>query len=267
MARLAVEGSREIHYSHHRGGDKLPVVLVHGWGMNGRVWDYVLPYLLRAGHDVVVADQRACGRSDMDFEDVSIAALGSDVVKLVDHLGLERAVVNGWSLGGAVATEAAAALGDRCAGLVLTGGASPRYTNTDDWAHGLPGEGFDDMIASLDDDRVMFLRGMAGAQAHVELDPAVIDWMWWIFNESGARSHESLADLGRIDQREAVSRITAPTLVIAGKHDPTVPYTIAEHQAETFPKARLVTLETGHVPFVEARAEYRAALTDFLNEL
>src|SRR3546814_19705195 len=105
MARLAVEGTREIHYDHHKGGDGTPVVLVHGWGMNGRVWDYVLPYLLQAGHDVVVADQRACGRSDRDFTDVGIEALGSDVVALVEHLGLAKVVLNGWSLGGARSEE------------------------------------------------------------------------------------------------------------------------------------------------------------------
>ncbi|HEY9565235.1 MAG TPA: alpha/beta hydrolase [Nocardioides sp.] len=266
MARLAVEGTREIHYDHHKGGDGTPVVLVHGWGMNGRVWDYVLPYLLQAGHDVVVADQRACGRSDRDFTDVGIEALGSDVVALVEHLGLAKVVLNGWSLGGAVVTSAAATLGDRCAALVLTSGAAPRYTNTEDWTHGVPGDGIADMIAALDDDPVMFLRAMAGAQAHVALDPAVIDWMWWIFNEAGARAHDSLLDLARVDLREAVTRITAPTLVIGGRHDPTVPYTIAQHQAETYPEAELVTLEAGHVSFIEARAEYRQALLDFLGK-
>lgn len=267
MARLAVEGNREIHFEHHKGGDRIPVLLVHGWGMNGRVWDYVVPYLLRAGHDVIVPDERACGRSDRDFEDLRITVLGADVVAVVEHLGLDRVVLNGWSLGGAVVTEAAATLGDRCAGLVLTGGAAPRYTNTGDWTHGIPGDGFADMIAALDDDPVTFLRTLAASQAHVALDQSVIDWMWWIFNEAGARAHESLADLGRIDLREAVSRITAPTLIIAGKHDQTVPYSIAEHQAATYPKARLVALDTGHVPFLEARAEYRTALLDFVDGL
>lgn len=267
MARLAVEGTREIHFDHHKGGDKVPVLLVHGWGMNGRVWDYVTPYLLQAGHDVIVADQRACGRSDMDFEDMTIDALGSDVVKLVQHLGLDPVVLNGWSLGGAVVTDAASKLADQCIGLVLTSGAAPRYTNTADWTHGIPSEGFGEMIASLNDDRVVFLRNLAGAQAHVPLDPSVIEWMWWIFNESGSRAHESMAELGSIDQREAVGKITAPTLVIGGRHDPTVPFTIAEHQAQTYPKAQLVTLETGHVPFIEARSEYRTALIDFLTDL
>ncbi|ANH38983.1 Arylesterase [Nocardioides dokdonensis FR1436] len=267
MARLAVEGTREIHFDHHKGGDRAPVVLVHGWGMNGRVWDYVLPYLLRAGHDVVVADQRACGRSDRDFDDMGIETLGADVVALVDHLDLEPVVLNGWSAGGAVVTSAAASLGRRCAGLVLTCGAAPRFTNAEDWTHGIPADGIPDMIAALDDDPVTFLRAMSAGQAHVALDPAIIDWMWWIFNEAGARAHETLLDLAHVDLREAVAKITAPTLVFGGKHDPTVPFTIAEHQAETYPQAKLVALDTGHVPFIEAKAEYREALLDYLDQL
>src|SRR3546814_18526829 len=98
-----------------------------GWGMNGRVWDYVLPYLLQAGHDVVVADQRACGRSDRDFTDVGIEALGSDVVALVEHLGLAKVVLNGWSLGGAVVTSAEATPGTRCARLLHPRGPAPRH--------------------------------------------------------------------------------------------------------------------------------------------
>src|SRR3546814_18192912 len=101
MARLAVEGTREIHYDHHKGGDGTPVVLVHGWGMNGRVWAYVLPYLLQAGHDVVVADQLACGRSDRDFTDVGIQASGSDVVDLVENAVLAQVLLTGMFLGGA----------------------------------------------------------------------------------------------------------------------------------------------------------------------
>ena len=72
--------------------------------------------------DVVLLDLRACGRSDKDFVDVSIAAMGADVARLCEHLGLQRPVVNGWSLGGAVAVEAVARLSSAAGGLVLTGG-------------------------------------------------------------------------------------------------------------------------------------------------
>ena len=104
MSYLAVENDRRIYFEHHRG-DARPIVLIHGWGANTRCWDTTAPALKAEGHEVVLVDLRACGRSDKDFEDVSIAALADDVVKVVEHLGLESPVINGWSLGGAVATH------------------------------------------------------------------------------------------------------------------------------------------------------------------
>ena len=128
MGRLAVEGDRQIHFEHYGGGSKPTVVLSHGWGMGCRVWDNTVARLVDAGHGVVIYDQRCCGQSDKDFADVSIEALGADLAALCRHLRLAAPVLNGWSLGGAVAVDAAARLGNEVGGLVLTGGATPRYT-------------------------------------------------------------------------------------------------------------------------------------------
>ena len=98
-------------------------------------------------------DHHGCGHSDKDFDDVSIEALGSDVVRLADHLGLQGVVLDGWSLGGAVVVDAAAKLGGRLAGLVLTGGASPHYLQGDGWAHGGTRDVFDQTLAALRDAR------------------------------------------------------------------------------------------------------------------
>ena len=101
--------------------------------MGCRVWDNTAARLQDAGHGVVVYDHRCCGASDKDFADVSVAALGGDLVRLCEHLQLERPVLNGWSLGGAIVVDAAARLGGNLGGLVLTGAATPRYTQAEDF--------------------------------------------------------------------------------------------------------------------------------------
>ena len=106
MARLEVDGNKSIYYE-DLGGDGRAMVLIHGWGMDNRCWDGVILPLQAAGHRVVTMDHRGCGRSDHDFADLSIAAIAGDVASLVAHLGLSDVVINGWSLGGAVATHAA----------------------------------------------------------------------------------------------------------------------------------------------------------------
>ena len=106
MARLEVDGNKSIYYE-DLGGDGRAMVLIHGWGMDNRCWDGVILPLQAAGHRLITMDHRGCGRSDHDFADLSIAAIAGDVAALVAHLGLSDVVVNGWSLGGAVATHAA----------------------------------------------------------------------------------------------------------------------------------------------------------------
>ena len=116
MARLNVDGDKSIYFEDLGSGDKA-LILIHGWGMSGRSWDGVLIPLLDAGLRVITIDHRGCGRSDHDFADLSIDAIAGDVVSLVDSLALKTVYLNGWSLGGAVATRAAHSLGARCAGV------------------------------------------------------------------------------------------------------------------------------------------------------
>ena len=135
MAFVTVENGKQVYFEDYGSGDAA-IVLVHGWGMGLRVWDYCLPELLHAGLRVITLDHRCCGKSDKDFADCGIRAIAQDLVSIVELLQLTRVVLNGWSLGGAVATEAAALLGESCAGLVLTCAASPVYLQKPDFAHG-----------------------------------------------------------------------------------------------------------------------------------
>ncbi|MDA0685123.1 MAG: alpha/beta hydrolase, partial [Bacteroidetes bacterium] len=100
MARLAVEGQRSVYYEVH-GQGPTTMVLIHGWGMNSRAWDGVLLPLMDAGVRVVTLDHRGCGRSDHDFDDLSINSIAADVVRITKELSLDSVILNGWSLGGA----------------------------------------------------------------------------------------------------------------------------------------------------------------------
>ena len=267
MATLTVDGDKSIYYEHYTGAGR-PVVLVHGWGMSCRVWDTVLPALLDAGHEVVSFDHRGCGSSDKDVPDTSIAAIAADVVALVDHLGLDHPVLNGWSLGGAVVAEAAGKLGDRLGGLVLTCGATPRYVQDDDYPHGGTVADLDATIAALRADRATFLAGLSGGVCHADVGQAVVDWMWQIFMQAGPRADSALRDLGNIDHRALLPTIAAPALVIAGTHDAIVPFGIAQVAAELLPASTFVEFESsGHAPFLEENARYRDELVRFAGSI
>lgn len=264
MNHLATEGDRKIYFEHHAGDGKA-IVLIHGWGANTRCWDTTLPALLAAGHEVVSLDLRACGRSDKDFRDVSIDAMAGDVVKLVDHLGLDKPVINGWSLGGGVATAAVAKLGDRAGGLVLTGGAAPRYTVTDGWDHGGTVEGVAEVLAGAAANRADTFRAVASAVCAKAPSDDTLDWIWGMFLEMGPRGDESLRDLSHMDLRDELAAIEVPILSLHGTEDGFVPFSGAVAAVEMAKNAKLVEFTgVGHAPFLEDRDRYLAELIGFL---
>jgi non-heme chloroperoxidase len=259
MAFLDVEDGYRVYYE-HRAGPRRPVMLIHGWGMGCRVWDATIDTLAEAGHATIAFDHRGCGQTDKDFADISIAAIARDAVAIVDRLGLDGVVLNGWSLGGAVATEVAAALGTRCAGLVLTCAASPTYNGSPDDIRATE--------AAYRVDRATFLKGLSAAVCAKPVDPAVVDWMWSIFMQQGAGAIRSLHDLGGIDQCATLEGLSVPVLVFRGTADAIVAPEIGAQAAQIARVSQLVSLDgVGHAPFVEDFDGYHTPLLRFLERL
>ncbi|MCC5884954.1 MAG: alpha/beta hydrolase [Gammaproteobacteria bacterium] len=264
MPRLAVEDDRQLHYEFHEG-PKRPVVLIHGWGANTRVWDTVTAALTDAGHAVLCYDQRACGQSDKDFRANDVALGIGDAVKLIEHLGLQGCVVNGWSLGGAVAVGAAHALGGRCAGVVLTGGATPRYVQAADFPHGGEAEAVAQTVAALRADRPAFLWQLATAVCAKEPAAGINDWLRTIFWQTSPVADAALASLAQLDQRRELAELSMPLLSMIGSEDAFVDPAIGRLAAEMAPHGRLSEYEgVGHAPFLEDAERYRRELLEFV---
>jgi pimeloyl-ACP methyl ester carboxylesterase len=267
MPDITVEDDRSLYYEHHAGAGPT-VLLIHGWGANCRVWDSVTAALVDAGRAVVCFDQRGCGQSDKDFRENDVAVGILDAVALVDHLGLEAVVVNGWSLGGAVAVGVAHALGARCTGVVLTGGATPRYVQAPDFPHGGEAEGVAQTVAALRADRPAFLWQLATAVCAEEPAPGINDWLRTIFWQTSPAADAALASLAQLDQRKELSSLQVPVLSMIGDQDAFVDPAIGRIAAEMAPQGRLSEYEgVGHAPFLERGERYRAELLEFLSAL
>jgi non-heme chloroperoxidase len=264
MGRLAVEGNKEIYFEDYAGEGR-PLVLVHGWGMSCRAWDYNLAALRGAGHRVVALDHRGCGHSDKDFVDVSISAIAGDVVALVDELGLVDPVILGWSLGAAITVEAVEQLGDKVAGMVLVGTPSPRYLQTDGWDIGGTEEALEESKVGLATARADTLYAIATAVCKNDPGPQVINWMWNVFMETSQNADQSLISLGDVDHRELLPTIQTPTLLCVGDGDVIVDPRTSGKAAEMLPNARLVEFaDSGHAPFIEEQEKFETELLSFV---
>ena len=269
MGYLTTTCGHRVYYEDHRSATSNhgTMLLVHGWGMSTRCWDPILPALVGAGLRVITFDHRGCGNSDLDFPDMGIEAIAGDLVALVGELGLERVVINGWSLGGAVAVAAASQLGDRCAALVLTGGATPIYTQKEDFPHGGTVEDVAGTVAAYATNRIDFLEGLSHVVCVKDVGVHVTEWLKELFFQTSPMAGATLAELAHLDQRDQLLSLDMPVLSLFGSEDGFVAPPICRWVGEHHPRALSVEFPgVGHAPFLEERDAYLDSLLGFVAE-
>jgi pimeloyl-ACP methyl ester carboxylesterase len=218
-----------------------PLALVHGAGGSHLDW----PGTLRRveGWRVLALDLPGHGRSAPPGRE-SVEGYAADVRALLDALEIERAVLCGHSMGGAVSQTIALDHPARVAGLVLiaTGAklrAAPALLEA--FASG-PAAALDAMAGRLGLDR---LRGVS---------PDVM--------------HRDLLACAAFDATDRLGAIGAPALVISGADDPMTPLKYGRCLAGNIPGAELVTVEGGgHMPALERPALVGDAVARFLISL
>src|SRR6202035_687915 len=86
-----------IYYEDHGSGP--PVVLVHGYALNGHSWEKQEAALLAAGHRVITYDRRGCGASSPPSTGYDLGTLGTDLHILLSRLDLHGVVLAGFAMG------------------------------------------------------------------------------------------------------------------------------------------------------------------------
>src|SRR5438552_11873891 len=101
MSRVAVgsenDQSIEIYFEDHGAG--MPVVLIHGYPLNGHSWERQERVLLEAGYRVITYDRRGFGRSSQPTVGYDYDTFAGDLGVLLEHLRLEDVVLVGFSMG------------------------------------------------------------------------------------------------------------------------------------------------------------------------
>lgn len=225
-----------LAYEEHGSGDR-PIVLVHGLLLNRRLFERIAPAIADRGNRVICLDLLGHGESDRpeDLQLYSMPLFAEQVEALLDHLGLERAVIGGTSLGANTALEVAAHAPGRVEGLVIE---MPVLDN----ALAAVAAFFAPIFLSLRFGRPAFELVSAATSAvprsHPLLDVAL--------DTVRQRPGPSVAVLEglllgetapRREQRRAIDR---PALVVGHTGDPLHPLSDSGMLADELPRARLV---------------------------
>lgn len=265
-----IETSADVNIYYEESGVGRPLVMLHGWSGSGRVWRFQQE--LSAGSRLIIPDLRGHGRSTAPPGGSLLADLADDIVSLFDQLELTDAVLLGWSLGSQVALAVFPKLKERLAGVILVG-ATPRFTATEGYPHGLPATAPRGMGLRLNKafNRTMeeFFRGMfaEGELSHEQENRINREIAWEGSLPEPTVAHATLDILALTDLRDKLPAIDRPVLLIHGSADTICPPGAARFLAEQLPDARLVELDgPGHAPFLSRPDEFNAILRKFLQE-
>lgn len=261
MGFVSADGLR-IHYEERGSG--FPILVIPG--IPAVVSD-CMPLLDRLAGDfrAIAYDNRGSGSSDKPDEPYSTALFAEDAVSLLDALGVERAHVLGFSMGGMIAQEVALGFPERVDHLVLActhcglrhsdppvpEAARAFQLETDSWA-----------------ERIRALAPFAFAPGYPEREPLAFDAFVAkkISEEQPLFAYKrQLAASVRHDANDRLHRIEAPTLVLTGSEDSVIPASNSVRLAEAIPTATLKIIEgAGHLFFAEKPEDTQTILRSFL---
>lgn len=234
------------------------LILLHGWGMNGRVFEPLLAQL-PARSEVINPDLPGYGESRWD----GTLDFDTQLAQMAESLPGGRLL--GWSMGGIYATELAARYPGKFSELILVC-SNPCFVKRDDWSCAVAAEVFDsfgeDLAAGWQATLRRFLAlqmlGESGARDLIrELSRRIA--------EAGAPDSELLnKGLGLLKQRDTralLRGMQTPVRVILGERDLLVPIAVKQQISDLHPDIRVESLAgAAHAPFLSHGDEFAALL-------
>jgi 3-oxoadipate enol-lactonase len=259
MPEIKVDGCN-IHVE-VEGPERAPVLMLsNSLGTNLHMWDDQAGPFARHFR-LVRYDRRGHGKSDAPKGPYSMERLGRDVLAILDQLGIAKINWCGLSMGGMVGMWLGAQAAERIDKLILSN-TTAYFADKAMWdarikmvrEKGLPA------IVDANMER-WFTKGFR------ERSPQAVARIREMFLATNVDGYVACGEAIRaMDHRALLPKINAPTLVIAGRHDPATTLEAGEFIAQHMPNAKLAVLDTAHIANMEQPKQYADTVLGFLLE-
>lgn len=234
----------QIHYTDYGKGK--PVILIHGWPLSGKSWEYQVPAIVEEGFRCITYDRKGFGKSEASWDRYDYSNLASDLNDLIKHLNLEECTLVGFSMGGGEVIRYLREYGsNRIEKIILVSSIIPLVKQKPDNPDGVPEKDLDAILDALQDDRAAFLPDFFAAFYNGSASKQQMDYDFAIASAASPRATIACAEAWmETDFREECTKIDIPTLIIHGKKDATVPIETSAYQAEKLiPNSKLIVYD------------------------
>jgi non-heme chloroperoxidase len=273
LLTVGQENGADIQIYYEDQGAGQPVVLIHGYPLNGASWEKQQRVLLQAGYRVITYDRRGFGRSSRPTIGYDYDTFAADLNTLLGHLGLDDVVLVGFSMGTGEVTRYLGTYGSgRVRKAVLMGAIPPYLLKTDDNPEGVDQKVFDDIKAAVVADRPAYMKDFLDNFYNVDVlgGTRISDQAWQnsFVTAIGASAYaaEACVDTWLTDFRNDLPEIDVPTLLVHGDADRILPYaSTAARLPGLIEDLTVVTIEGGPHNIAWTHPEIvNEALLDFL---
>ncbi|PTT70150.1 alpha/beta fold hydrolase [Arthrobacter sp. HMWF013] len=273
---VGTENSTEIELYYEDHGSGQPVVLIHGYPLDGSSWEKQTAALLDAGYRVITYDRRGFGKSSKTTKGYDYDTFAADLKTLVETLDLNNVVLVGFSMGTGELARYMSTYGTaRVARAAFLGSLEPFLLKTDDNPEGVPQEVFDGLTEAVTADRYAFFteffKNFYNSDTFLgtpRLSEEAVRASWNIASVSGATASIAAQPTWLTDFRADIPKIDVPTLILHGTADNILPIDATGRRfAKALPSADYVEIDGApHGLLLTHAAEVNAALLAFLKK-
>ena len=261
----------ELYYEDHGSGQ--PVVLIHGYPLDGSSWEKQTAVLLDAGKRVITYDRRGFGKSGKPTTGQDTDTYAADFSSLLAALDLQDAVLVGFSMGNGEVIRYISRYGShRVAKAVLISPIGPFMVKTDENPSGIPQEVRDGMLDATKADRYAFLTGFFENFYNLDenlgnrISEEALRASWQLAANASAYASVWAQPTWYTDFRADIDKIDVPLLILQGTADRILPIDLTGRSyAKLLPSATYAEIEGApHGLLWTHGEEINKALLDFL---